>query len=141
MILEKLDNLPTLPFQKYCNYPQFKQTYTKINNSKPSFFWGNKKLTFTTKLKNKESYLESVSVLDPRTIAIKKRILRYFSEFCQAKFKESDEEIISELMKQSQEDRVTNGIDLLQYFINHLTKTVRPITIKNYVPKTAIRPI
>ena len=92
-------------------------------------------MTFTVKLKNKESYLESVSVLDKRTIEIKKRILRYFSEFCQAKFQESDEEIISELMKQSQEERITNGIDLLQFFINHLTKTVRPITIKNYVPQ------
>ena len=87
-------------------------------------------MTFTAKLRNRESYLESCSVLDPKTIQIKKLVMKKFSEFCIEKFKESDEEIITELMKQKPDERIINACDVLQLFINYLSKTIRPQTIK-----------
>ena len=90
-------------------------------------------MTFTAKLRNKEGYFESCSVLDPRTIHNKKQVLKQFSKFCMSKFKESDEEILNEMMKQTQDERIINAIDLIQLFINYLSKRVRPQTIKAYL--------
>ena len=57
-------------------------------------------MTFTAKLRNLESYLESLEVLEPSTIQNMKQALKHFSRFCKSKYNELDEEIISELMKQ-----------------------------------------
>jgi translation initiation factor 2B subunit (eIF-2B alpha/beta/delta family) len=69
-------------------------------------------MTFTAKLRNKEGYLENCSVLDPRTLSNKKQVLKQFSKFCKEKFKESDEEIISEMMKQTQDERIIKILNL-----------------------------
>ena len=90
-------------------------------------------MTFTAKLRNKEAYFENCSVLDPRTLSNKKQVLKQFSKFCKSKFKESDEEIISELMKQTQDERIINAIDVIQLFVNYLSKKVKPQTVKGYV--------
>ena len=84
-------------------------------------------------MRNKEGYLENCSVLDPRTLANKKQVLKQFSKFCKSKFKESDEEILSELMKQTQDERIINAIDVIQLFINYLSKKVKPQTVKAYL--------
>ena len=91
-------------------------------------------MTFTAKLRNRETYLESCDLLDPKTLAHKARVLTYFSEFCKTKYNESEEEILSELMKQNQDERIVNACDLLQLFINHLSKRVRPQTVRTYLP-------
>ena len=90
-------------------------------------------MTFTAKLKNKEAYFENCLVLSPRYISNKKQVLKQFSKFCKEKFKESDEEIISEMMKQTQDERIINAIDVIQLFVNYLTKRVKPQTVKPYV--------
>jgi len=90
-------------------------------------------LTFTAKLRNKEAYFENCSVLDPRTLANKKQVLKQFSKFCKSRFKESDEEVLKELMKQTQDERIINGIDVIQLFVNYLSKKVKPQTVKGYV--------
>ena len=91
------------------------------------------KLTFTAKLRTKEAYFENCSVLDPRTLANKKQVLKQFSKFCKSRFKESDEEVISELMKQTQDERIINACDVIQLFINYLSKKVKPQTVKAYL--------
>ena len=83
-------------------------------------------MTFTAKLRNKETFIESCSVLDSRTIYNKKQVLKQFSDFCQVKFNESDEEVLNELMKQTQDERIINAIDVIQLFINYLSKKVKP---------------
>ena len=90
-------------------------------------------MTFTAKLRTKEAYFENCSVLDPRTLANKKQVLKQFSKFCKSKFKESDEEILSELMKQNQDERIINACDVIQLFINYLSKKVKPQTVKAYL--------
>ena len=90
-------------------------------------------MTFTAKLRTKEAYFENCSVLDPRTLSGKKQVLKQFSKFCKLKFKESDEEILSELMKQNQDERIINACDVIQLFINYLSKKVKPQTVKAYL--------
>ena len=90
-------------------------------------------MTFTAKLRNKETFIESCSVLDSRTIHNKKQVLKQFSDFCQVKFNESDEEVLNELMKQTQDERIINAIDVIQLFINYLSKKVKPQTVKAYL--------
>jgi integrase len=59
--------------------------------------------------------------------------LKQFSDFCQVKFNESDEEVLNELMKQTQDERIINAIDVIQLFINYLSKKVKPQTVKAYL--------
>ena len=87
-------------------------------------------MTFTAKLRNKEAYFESCSVLDPRTLHNKKQVLKQFSKFCKSRFKESDEEVLNELMKQNLDERIFNACDVIQLFINYLSKKVKPQTVK-----------
>ena len=87
-------------------------------------------MTFTAKLKNKEAYFENCLVLSPRYISNKKQVLKQFSEFCQINYKESDEEVLNELMKQNQDERIFNACDVIQLFINYLSKKVKPQTVK-----------
>ena len=89
-------------------------------------------MTFTAKLRNKEAYFENCLVLDPRTLANKKQVLKQFSKFCKEKYKQSDEEILNELMKQNQDERIINAIDVIQLFVNYLSKKVSPLTVKTY---------
>jgi len=90
-------------------------------------------LTFTAKLRNLESYLESCDVLEASYVRHKKYVLKLFSKFCKSKFQQSDEEIIFELMKQKQDERIINACDVLQLFINYLSKIIQPQTIRGYV--------
>ena len=90
-------------------------------------------MTFTAKLRNKETFIENCSVLDPRYISNKKQVLKQFSEFCQINYKESDEEVLDELMKQNQDERIFNACDVIQLFINYLSKKVKPQTVKAYL--------
>ena len=90
-------------------------------------------MTFTTKLRNKEAYFENCSVLDPRTLANKKQVLKQFSKYCKSKYKESEEEILSQLMKQNQDERIINACDTLQLWISNLSKTISPQTIPSYL--------
>ena len=95
-------------------------------------------MTFTAKLKNKEAYFENCLVLSPRYISNKKQVLKQFSKFCKEKYKESDEEILNDLMKQNQDERIINAIDVIQLFLNYLVKLTRPSTaIKLIRPSTA----
>ena len=91
------------------------------------------KLAFTAKLRNLESYLESIDVLELSTIKNMKQALKHFSKFCKSKYNELDEEIISELMKQKQDERVTNACDVMQSFLNYLVKQIRPSTARGYI--------
>ena len=90
-------------------------------------------MTFTAKLRNKEAYFENCLVLSPRYIGNKRQVLKQFSEFCKINYKQSDEEIISELMKQNQDERIINAIGVIQLFVNYLSKKVKPQTVKPYV--------
>jgi len=94
-------------------------------------------LTFTAKLRNLESYLESLETLETSTIGNMKQALKHFSKFCKSKYNELDEEIISELMKQKQDERVTNACDVMQSFLNYLVKQmekpIRPSTARGYI--------
>ena len=90
-------------------------------------------MTFTAKLRNKEAYFENCLVLSPRYISNKKQVLKQFSKFCKEKYKVSDEEIVSDLMKQTQDERIINAIDVIQLFVNYLTKKVKPQTVKPYI--------
>ena len=89
-------------------------------------------MTFTAKLRNKEAYFENCLVLDPRTLANKKQVLKQFSKFCKEKYKESDEEVLNDLMKQNQDERIINAIDVIQLFVNYLSKKVSALTVKTY---------
>ena len=89
--------------------------------------------TFTTKLRNLESYLESCDVLEASYVKHKKYVLKLFSKFCKSKFKQSDEEIIFELMKQKQDERIVNACGVLQLFINYLSKIIQPQTMRGYL--------
>ena len=84
-------------------------------------------------MRNKETFIENCSVLDPRYISNKKQVLKQFSEFCQINYKESDEEVLNELMKQNQDERMFNACDVIQLFINYLSKKVKPQTVKAYL--------
>ena len=90
-------------------------------------------MTFTAKLKNKEAYFENCLVLSPRYISNKKQVLKQFSKFCNEKYKVSDEEIVSDLMKQTQDERIINAIDVIQLFVNYLSMKVKPQTVKPYI--------
>ena len=59
--------------------------------------------------------------------------MKKFSDFCLAKFKQSDESIISELLKQKPNDMTINSCDLFQQWINSVSKTLSPSTIKVYL--------
>ena len=88
-------------------------------------------MTFTLHDRNRESYFESIEVQDPSTVTGKKRTLKQFSEFCMSKFKESDESIISELLKQKPNEMTINSCDLLQQYVNFMSKKLSPSTIKD----------
>ena len=90
-------------------------------------------MTFTAKLRNKEAYFENCLVLDPRTLANKKQVLKQFSKFCKERYKESDEEVLNDLMKQNQDERIINAIDVIQLFVNYLSKKVSPLTVKLFL--------
>jgi len=67
-----------------------------------------------------------------------KQALKHFSKFCKSKYNELDEEVISELMKQTQDERVLNAIDVIQLFLNYLVKLTRPSTTRKLIrPSTA----
>ena len=66
-------------------------------------------------------------------IFYKKRTLKQFSDFCLTRFKQSDESIISELLKQKPSDMAINACDLLQQWINLVSKRLSPSTIKVYL--------
>jgi len=91
------------------------------------------KLTFTVSLRNQESYLESIDVLSPSFVKQIKTTLNKFDKFCKAKFNESEEGILSQLMKQKQDERIINACDTLQFFISSLNKTISPQTIPSYL--------
>ena len=61
-------------------------------------------MTFTVHDRSRESFFDSIEVQDPITYAHKKRTLKQFSDFCLTRFKQSDESIISELLKQKPSD-------------------------------------
>jgi len=91
------------------------------------------KLTFTVSLRNQESYLESIDVLSPSFVKQVKATLNKFDIFCKAKFNESEEGILSQLMKQKQDERIINACDTLQLFISSLNKKISPQTIPSYL--------
>ena len=90
-------------------------------------------MTFTVHDRSRESYFDSIEVQDPLTFSQKKRTLKQFSDFCLTIFKQSDESIISELLKQKSNDMAINSCDLLQQWINSITKRLSPSTIKVYL--------
>lgn len=90
-------------------------------------------MTFTVQDRNRETYFDSIEVQDQLTVTMKKRTLKQFSQFCQARFKQSDESIISELLKQKTNDMTVNSCDLLQQYVNFTSKKLSPSTIKIYL--------
>jgi len=90
-------------------------------------------LTFTVHDRSRESFFDSIEVQDPITYTHKKRTLKQFSAFCLTRFKQSDESIISELLKQKPSDMAINACDLLQQWINLVSKRLSPSTIKVYL--------
>ena len=90
-------------------------------------------MTFTISVRNKEKYFDSIEVLDPYTYANKKRVVKQLTEFCMSKFKQSDEEIISELLKQKPNEMITNTCDLLQQWVNHFSKKLSPRSLVIYL--------
>ena len=90
-------------------------------------------MTFTVSVRNRESYLESIDVLSPSYLKQIKATLNKFDEFCNSKYKESGEKILSQLMKQKQDERIINACDVLQLFISSLNKTISPQTIPTYL--------
>jgi len=90
-------------------------------------------LTFTVSVRNRESYLESIDVLNPTTVSAIRTTLSRFDKYCKSKYKESEEEILSQLMKQNQDERIVNACDVLQLFISNLSKSISPQTIPSYL--------
>tara|TARA_Y100000310_G_scaffold330390_1_gene401931 strand:+ start:67 stop:1095 length:1029 start_codon:yes stop_codon:yes gene_type:complete len=90
-------------------------------------------LTFTVSLRNRESYIESIDVLNPKYCSAIKTTLNRFDKYCKSKYNESEDEILSQLMKQSQDERIVNACDVLQLFISNLSKSISPQTIPSYL--------
>ena len=90
-------------------------------------------MTFTVHDRSRESYFDSIEVQNPLTCLQKKRCLKKFSDFCLARFKQSDESIISELLKQKPNDMTINTYDLFQQWVNSISKKLSPSTIKTYL--------
>lgn len=90
-------------------------------------------MTFTVSVRNRESYLESIDVLNPTTVSAIRTTLSRFDKYCKSKYKESEEEILSQLMKQNQDERIVNACDVLQLFISNLSKSISPQTIPSYL--------
>ena len=90
-------------------------------------------MTFTVSVRNRESYLESIDVLNPKTVSAIKTTLSRFDRYCKSKYKESEHEILSQLMKQSQDERIVNACDVLQLFVSDLNKSISPATIPAYL--------
>ena len=85
-------------------------------------------MTFTVSLRNRESYLESIDVLNPITVSAIRTTLNRFDKFCESKYNDSEEEILTQLMKQNQDERIINACDVLQLWISNLSKTISPKT-------------
>ena len=86
-------------------------------------------MTFLNTDRTKESYFESIDILDKTTKIQKVRTITQFDKFVKSKFKVSLEQMIDELLKQKPIDMNQNTCDVFQQWVNSLNRSKSPSTI------------
>ncbi|EGG41366.1 integrase family protein [Candidatus Nitrosarchaeum limnium SFB1] len=91
-------------------------------------------MSFLTKIKNVQTYLDSLKVRSPHTIQGVKYSLIKFEKFVENKYKGKNlEDILDELNRLDKSNQETALIDLLQDFVNYLDGIgMHPSTMKGY---------